>query len=81
MFIWPMYRMVKNIKQRGRLPDMKKIRVYITLAVFVGFLASVFLVPLPVSRIRDTGLVTVDPDHSQPLTLTAPAHLVDTECP
>ena len=76
MFIWPIYRMVKNIKQRGRLPDMKKIRVYITLALFAAFLASVFLLPLPVSRIRETGLVSVDPDHSTPIGLPESGYLV-----
>ena len=27
MFVWPMYQVVKNIRQRGRLPDMKATRV------------------------------------------------------
>ena len=27
MFIWPTYKIVKNIRQRGRLPDMKSPRV------------------------------------------------------
>ncbi len=31
MFVWPAYRIVKNIRQRGRLPDMKSTRVNITL--------------------------------------------------
>ena len=45
MFIWPMYRMVKNIRQRGRLPDMKAKRVYATVAVAAGLVAVFFLLP------------------------------------
>ena len=39
MFVWPVYRMVKNIRQRGRFPDMKAKRVYVTTAVFLGLVA------------------------------------------
>jgi putative peptide zinc metalloprotease protein len=69
MFIWPAVRMIKNIRQRGRLPDMKSKRVYVTLTLFAGLLAAFFLVPLPVSRVMETGLVTVDPDHVKPAVL------------
>jgi putative peptide zinc metalloprotease protein len=60
MFVWPAYRVVKNIRQRGRLPDMKAKRVYITLSVLLGFVVALFLVPLPVSRVRETGLVVIE---------------------
>ena len=38
--VWPVYRVVKNIKQRGRLPDMKAKRVYITFAVVAGVIVT-----------------------------------------
>ena len=75
MFIWPIYRMVKNIRQRGRLPDMKAKRVYITMTVVAGLVAGFFLVPLPISRVMDTGLVTPDPDFAGPVGLIDPGHL------
>ena len=76
MFIWPTYRMIKGVRQRGRLPDMKTKRAWATAAVFAGLLAAVFLVPLPVSKVRETGLVKVNPDHTAAVGLGTPAHLV-----
>ena len=76
MFVWPTYRMVKNFRQRGRLPDMKPKRVYATTAAGVALLAAFFLVPLPISRVWDTGLVAVDPDHAKAVGLADPGHLV-----
>ncbi len=76
MFVWPAYRVVKSIRQRGRLPDMKSKRVYAT-AIGAALLASVtVLVPLPVSRVRETGLVVLDPAAATAVTLPQPAHLV-----
>lgn len=75
MFIWPIYRMVKNIRQRGRLPDMKAKRVYVTAAVAAGLVAVFFVVPLPISRVLEQGLVNVDPGHSGPVGLIEPGYL------
>jgi putative peptide zinc metalloprotease protein len=75
MFVWPMYRVVKNIRQRGRLPDMKAKRVYATLAVLGGLVVGVLLVPLPVSRVRETGLVAVEVLSFEDVRLTARARL------
>lgn len=75
MFVWPAYRMVKNIRQRGRLPDMKTKRVYVTLSIFLGLVAVFFLVPLPISRVRDTGLVAIHPTFGESVGLTEPAYL------
>jgi putative peptide zinc metalloprotease protein len=75
MFIWPIYRMVKNIRQRGRLPDMKAKRVYATAAVFAGLVAVFFFVPLPVSRVLEQGLVAVDPGYAGPVGLVEPGYL------
>ena len=76
MFIWPTYRMIKNVNQRGRLPDMKTKRVIATASVALGLLAVTCFVPLPLSRVRDTGLVTVDPGSADPVVIAQPANLV-----
>jgi putative peptide zinc metalloprotease protein len=68
MFIWPVFRMVKNVRQRGRMPDMKKNRVYATLAAAAAVVLLFAFLPLPISRVIDTGLVTLDPAHATPLT-------------
>jgi len=75
MFIWPTYRVIKNIRQRGRLPDMKSKRVYATLAVFLAFIAAFAFLPLPISRVLETGLVAGHPEHSSPVGLSEPAAL------
>ena len=79
LFIWPSYRVVKNIHQRGRLPDMKAARVYITIAVAMAILLAFFFLPLPVSRIHETGLVGIDPDHAEAVLLPEPARLAEIE--
>jgi putative peptide zinc metalloprotease protein len=76
MFIWPAYRMIKNINQRGRLPDMKAKRVAVTATVFVALIGAALFLPLPVSRVRDTGLVGVNPSYADPVALNQPATLV-----
>jgi putative peptide zinc metalloprotease protein len=62
MFIWPLYRVGKNIKQRGRLPDMKRRRAVITSVVAAALLAAFFFLPLPVNRVLETGLLSVQED-------------------
>jgi putative peptide zinc metalloprotease protein len=76
LFIFPAYKVIKNISQRGRLPDMKAARVYVTLGVFGGLLLAFFFLPLPVSRVHETGLVGVDPDALENVTLPEPARLI-----
>jgi putative peptide zinc metalloprotease protein len=61
MIGWPLYRLGKNLHKRGRLPDMKGIRVSISTAIVVGLLLVFFFVPFPVTRVRQTGLVQVQP--------------------
>jgi putative peptide zinc metalloprotease protein len=61
MIGWPIYRLIKNTRKRGRLPDMKPVRVTISTCVVVAVLAFVFFVPLPVSRVRERGVVQVQP--------------------
>jgi putative peptide zinc metalloprotease protein len=79
IFVWPTYRIVKNLSQRGRLPDMKAARVYVTLAVFAALLVGFFVVPLPVSRVHETGLVVIDPGHAEAVLLPEPARMVRLE--
>ncbi|OWK34449.1 site-2 protease family protein [Fimbriiglobus ruber] len=76
MFIWPAYKVIKNLRQRGRLPDMKSKRVYATVAVLAGLVAAFLALPLPISRVRDVGLVSVDPEHGDPVGLADPASLL-----
>jgi putative peptide zinc metalloprotease protein len=76
MFVWPVYRMIKNLTRRGRLPDMKTKRVAVTSTVAVLLVVGFFFLPLPISRVRETGLVGVDPEKSLSIGLNEPAHLV-----
>jgi putative peptide zinc metalloprotease protein len=66
---WPVYRTVKNIRQRGRLPDMKRGRVTVTVTVLGLLLLGFFLLPLPIARVQDKGLVQVPPEN---IVLVAP---------
>jgi putative peptide zinc metalloprotease protein len=61
MLGWPIYRLIKNVRKRGRLPDMKPTRVTLSAAAVAAVLLVVFFLPLPISRIRETGLVQVHP--------------------
>ena len=79
LFIWPAYRVVKNIRQRGRLPDMKATRVYITLTVATCLVLAFFFLPLPVSRVHEVGMVVVDPGSAESVMLPEPARLVSLE--
>jgi putative peptide zinc metalloprotease protein len=65
MVFWPTYRMVKSIRQRGRLPDMKRKRVVATGVVLAAVLGAFFFLPLPVSRVREVGLVQVTEGHRE----------------
>jgi putative peptide zinc metalloprotease protein len=65
MTFWPMFKMIKGIRQRGRLPDMKRKRVMVTVAVFATIIGLFFFLPLPVSRVREIGMVEVSSGHRQ----------------
>lgn len=60
---WPLYRMGEGLHKRGRLPDMKPIRVRLSILALMIILAVFFFVPLPVSRIREVALVEVQPQY------------------
>jgi putative peptide zinc metalloprotease protein len=49
--------------------------VYITLGVFAAILLAFFFLPLPVSRVYETGLVAVDPEAMEGVMLSEPARL------
>jgi len=59
MTFWPTFKLVKSIRQRGRLPDMKRKRVMVTLAVVGSVVLAFFFLPLPVSRVREVGMVQI----------------------
>ena len=59
MVFWPAFRMVKSIRQRGRLPDMKRNRVIVSSLILAVILGVFFFVPLPVSRVREVGMIQV----------------------
>src|SRR5829696_2488088 len=48
MVFWPAFRMVKGIRQRGRLPDMKRKRVMVSTGILAALVAAFFFLPLPV---------------------------------
>ncbi len=75
MFIFPTYKVLKNIRQRGRMPDVKPKRVYATVGCLVAVVAAFVLVPLPVSRVRETGLMAPNPDFTYHLGVEEPAVL------
>jgi putative peptide zinc metalloprotease protein len=75
MIGWPLVRLGKNLKKRGRMPDMKPMRVAATAGVVVGVLLFVFLVPLPVSRVRQQALVQVQPEALSEIFITVPGKL------
>jgi putative peptide zinc metalloprotease protein len=72
MVFWPAFRMVKSIRQRGRLPDMKRKRVMVSMGVLAAIVAAFFFLPLPVSRVRDVGMVQVSEGNREAV------HIVDT---
>ncbi len=73
---WPLYRLISNINKRGRLPDMKSVRVTVTAMVVAGLLLAFFFLPLPVSRVRQVGLVQVQPDAIEKVPVVIPGRLV-----
>ena len=60
---WPAYRLGQSIVKRGRLPDMKNGRVSLTVMAGIAVVLAFFLVPLPISRIREPGLVQFRPEN------------------
>ncbi|GIW81813.1 MAG: hemolysin D [Gemmatales bacterium] len=68
---WPLYHLIHGIRQRGRLPDMKWKPVMTSSSVVIALLLAFFFLPLPVSRIYETGLVQIEPDAIHPVYVPA----------
>src|SRR5262249_21086399 len=76
MIGWPIYRLLKGLHKRGRLPDMKRSRVTVSSAILIAVLLAFFLVPLPISRVRQTGLVQIEPTLVQKVTVPSDGRLI-----
>src|SRR5262249_46502765 len=72
---WPAYRMGKAYHRRGRLPDMSSKRTTATISIVAVIVLFIVLVPLPVSRVRQTALVEVRPEAIQKVFVPASAIL------
>jgi putative peptide zinc metalloprotease protein len=59
MIGWPIYRLIRSTMQRGRLPDMKRTRVIVTCTALGLAIGAFFFLPLPISRVLETGVVRV----------------------
>jgi putative peptide zinc metalloprotease protein len=57
---YPTYRLFRAVKRRGRLPDMKPVRVCISAGIAAVAILAVFLVPFPM-RVKGLALVQVEP--------------------
>ena len=75
MIGWPMYRLIKNVSKRGRLPDMKPVRVAISASIVAVLLFIIFFIPMPVTRIRERGFVQVQPTDVTQVSVEIPATL------
>jgi putative peptide zinc metalloprotease protein len=75
MIGWPIYRLFKGLHKRGRFPDMKRKNVTISSIIVAAALGVFFLLPLPISRVRQVGLVQIDPPFIQKMTLSEDAIL------
>ncbi|MCI0681743.1 MAG: biotin/lipoyl-binding protein [Gemmataceae bacterium] len=75
MIGWPLFRLIKNVKKRGRLPDMKTPRVLISSSVLAALFLGFLFVPLPVTRVRSPGLVQYQPDDVEPVHVAVPGIL------
>jgi putative peptide zinc metalloprotease protein len=60
----PIYKLFKSIKRRGRLPDMKPVRVSITAAVTVAVLGALLFIPFPMS-VKATTVIQPHPTHQR----------------
>ncbi len=65
MLFWPLFRSVKNVRQRGRLPDMKRKRVMFSMGLLCALIFAFLFVPLPVGRVRETGVVQMAEGHRE----------------
>ncbi len=74
---WPLWRLGKNLHRRGRLPDMKTGRAVVSGLIVAAVVIAFFTVPLPVSRVRQTGLVQLRDGAETPVLLRQDGRLED----
>jgi putative peptide zinc metalloprotease protein len=75
MLGWPLYRFIQDIRRQGRLPQMNQWRVFRSIGVVAALLLAACVVPLPISRIRQTALVQLQPDATEKIFVPAAAVL------
>jgi putative peptide zinc metalloprotease protein len=75
MLGWPIYRLCSNLHKRGRLPDMQMNRVFWTCTTLGILILGFLFLPLPVSRVRESALVEVQPDEIEHVFLEVPGIL------
>jgi putative peptide zinc metalloprotease protein len=56
----PLYKLGKSVHRRGRIPDMKPVRVAISAGLCVALLSMLMLIPLPM-RVTATTIIQPDP--------------------
>jgi putative peptide zinc metalloprotease protein len=71
----PMVSFVRRLWRQGRLPRMKSARVTRSAGLLLAGLAAFFLMPLPIGRIRQIGLIAVRPDAAAQVYVPASAVL------
>jgi putative peptide zinc metalloprotease protein len=77
MIGWPLYHLFSGIQKRGRLPDMKPQRVWLSVGALATLLLLVLFLPLPVSRIRENALVQLQPGEMKPLYVPSPGGILE----
>jgi len=72
---WPLWRLGKSLRQRGRLPEMKPLRLLLSAAALAGLAAFIALVPLPISQVRQAALVQLQPEAAEKVFVATPGIL------
>ena len=63
---FPIYKLGKALHRRGRVPDMKPVRVWILASVVAAALIAFLVIPFPM-RVKGLTLVQVDPNKARPV--------------
>jgi putative peptide zinc metalloprotease protein len=71
----PLYRLIKTVRNRGRLLQMQRKRVLSVGSALAGVVLIACLAPLPIGRIRQTALVRLQPDAAEMVFVPSPAVL------
>jgi multidrug efflux pump subunit AcrA (membrane-fusion protein) len=64
MLGWPLCRLLKAVHGRGRLPNMRPVRVWLSLGACAALVVVVFAVPFPV-YVQGVALIQVEPEQVQ----------------